>query len=162
MHEPKDEARLYTTSGYPSLAQIAGHALSNIFLDALSVDVERVLRINQTLSLIPPETRQQSKLKPVELLVIAPSQRLDSVASRHIDDLPHAVRTMLGALGVSSSALDVKGAALASYLLFESAYTRELMALGYADALRQGDEVRRFFGWPSSPGTALPAPPSGS
>jgi NTE family protein len=162
MHEPKEEARLYTASGYPSLAQIAGHALSNIFLDALSVDVERVLRINQTLSLIPPETRQQSKLKPVELLVIAPSQRLDSVASRHIDDLPHAVRTMLGALGVSSSALDVKGAALASYLLFESAYTRELMALGYADALRQGDEVRRFFGWPSSPGTVLPDPPSGS
>ncbi|MGS0758467.1 patatin-like phospholipase family protein, partial [Roseateles sp. GG27B] len=27
--------------GPPSLAQIAGHALSNIFLDALAVDVER-------------------------------------------------------------------------------------------------------------------------
>ena len=38
----------------PSLAQIAGHALSNIFLDALSVDVERMQRINQTISLIPP------------------------------------------------------------------------------------------------------------
>jgi NTE family protein len=41
----------------------------------------------------------------------------------------------------------VKGGALASYLLFESAYTRELMALGRADAMRQQSEVRRFFGW---------------
>ena len=38
-------------TGYPSLAQIAGHALSNIFLDALAVDVERMRRINHTLSL---------------------------------------------------------------------------------------------------------------
>lgn len=147
MHEPKSEVHLHTTHTYPSLAQIAGHALSNIFLDALSVDVERVRRINQTLTLIPAEFRQQSSLRPVELLVIAPSQRLDTVAARHIDALPHAVRTLLGGLGVSSSASDVKGAALASYLLFESAYTSELMQLGYADALRQQDDILKFFGW---------------
>lgn len=57
MHEPKNEACLHTTSSYPSLAQIAGHTLSNIFLDALAVDVERMRRINQTLSLVPPEAR---------------------------------------------------------------------------------------------------------
>jgi NTE family protein len=44
-------------------------------------------------------------------------------------------------------AADVKGGALASYLLFESGYTRELMALGRADAMKQRDEVLRFFGW---------------
>lgn len=147
MHEPKSEAHLHTTSTYPSIAQIAGHALSNIFLDALAVDVERVQRINQTIKLVPEESRKTSALKPVELLVIAPSQRLDAVASRHVGDLPHAVRTMLGGVGVSSQKADVKGAALASYLLFESGYTSELMALGYADTQRQRSDVCKFFGW---------------
>ena len=147
MHEPKEEAHLYTNHSYPSIAQIAGHALSNIFLDALAVDVERVRRINHTLRLVPPEALAASALRPVELLVISPSQRLDAVAARHIDELPRAVRTMLGGVGVSSRNTDVKGAALASYLLFESGFTSELMALGYADAQTQRAEVCSFFGW---------------
>jgi NTE family protein len=147
MHEPKVELHVHTQSAYPSLAQIAGHALSNIFLDALAVDVERVKRINQTMSLVPPEARSASSLRPVDLLLISPSQRLDIIAARHVADLPAAVRTMLGGVGVSSKAADVKGAALASYLLFESGYTQELMALGYADANRQRQEVCKFFAW---------------
>jgi NTE family protein len=65
MYEPKDEAHLHTnTYAYPSIAQIAGHAMSNIFLDALAVDVERVRRINQTIKLVPEEARQASALRP--------------------------------------------------------------------------------------------------
>ena len=40
-----------------------------------------------------------------------------------------------------------RGAALASYLLFESPYTRELVALGVADTMARRDEVLVFFGW---------------
>ena len=64
-----------------------------------------------------------------------------------MSDLPRAVRALLGGVGVTSDKSDFQGAALASYLLFESNYTCELMALGRADAERQREDICRFFGW---------------
>lgn len=145
MHEPA--MRRAVSADYPSLAQIAGHALSNIFLDALSVDVERLERINRTLALLPEQARSQTALKPLQVLVIAPSQRLDDIASRHLDALPRAVRTLLRGVGVSGVGREARGSALASYLLFESVYTQELIELGKADTFQREADVRRFFGW---------------
>jgi len=158
LHQPRDPSSLADHGHhYPTVAQIAGHALSNIFLDALAVDAERIQRINQTLNLVPAELRQASNLRPVELLMISPSQRLDTLAARHVQELPKAVQALLGGVGVSKDAPDAKGGALASYLLFEEGYTRELMALGHADTLRQRAEVCRFFRW-CDPQAATAAP----
>jgi NTE family protein len=133
----------------PPIAQIAGHALSSIFLDALAVDVERLQRINHTLSLLPPSAHHLTTLRPIEVLVIAPSQRLDDLAARHFNALPLPVRALLRGVGVSGSGPGAQGAALASYLLFEADYTRELMALGVADTLARRQEVCEFFSWNS-------------
>ncbi|WP_372525643.1 patatin-like phospholipase family protein [Piscinibacter sp.] len=147
MHEPPGERA--GSGEYPNLAQIAGHALSNIFLDALAVDVERLQRINSTLSLLPPEARARTSLRPIEVLVIAPSQRLDDLAAKHLGSLPVPIRALLRGVGVSGRGDDARGAALASYLLFESPYTRELIRLGRADTYARRDEVMAFFGWRS-------------
>jgi NTE family protein len=144
MHEPP--GRRVASEDYPNVAQIAGHALSNIFLDALSVDIERLERINRTLALMTPQARETSALRPIDVLVIAPSQRLDDIAARHVHSLPAPVRALLRAVGVREDG-DASGAALASYLLFEAPYTRELMALGESDTYARRDEVAGFFGW---------------
>ena len=140
----------YEEPTYPSLAHIAGHALSSIFLDSLAVDVERMQRINQTLELIPEEKRLATHLRPVQLLLIAPSQRLDTIAAKHADALPNTVKSLLRTLGANPDIGLDQGNALVSYLLFESAYTQELIALGEADALAQKEEIYKFFEWPTS------------
>ena len=145
MHEPPGQRKVKGT--YPNLAQIAGHALSNIFLDALAVDVERLQRINNTLALLPPDALAKTTLRPIDVLVIAPSERLDDLAAKHLDSLPAPVRALLRGVGVSGKGTDARGAALASYLLFEAPYTRELVALGVSDTLARRDEVATFFGW---------------
>ncbi len=145
MHEPPGPR--IGSSEYPNLAQIAGHALSNIFLDALAVDVERLQRINATLKLLPPDAQARTTLRPIDVLVIAPSQRLDDLAAKHLGSLPVSIRALLRGIGVQGRGNDARGAALASYLLFERAYTCELVALGMADTLSRRDEVGAFFGW---------------
>jgi len=127
---------------YPSLAQIAGHALSSIFLDGIAVDVERLNRINQTLSVLTPEQQETTSLRPINMLMIAPSERIDTIASQHVLSLPRPIRAMLAAIG----ATEAPGGALASYLLFEASFTGELIRLGEADALVRRADVLRFFG----------------
>ncbi len=139
---------------YPSLAQIAGHALASIFLDSLSMDLELLQRINNTLRAMPPEFRRQFgiALRPIETLVIAPSERLDYLAARHVRSLPWPVRVLLRGVGATSR----NGSALASYLLFEQPYTEALIDLGFRDTMARRDEVCRFLDVPV-PDEALPA-----
>lgn len=131
------------SESYPSLAQIAGHALSSIFLDGLAVDLERMQRINATLGAFSPAQREAAglTLRPIETLVISPSKRLDAIAGHHRGDLPRGMRTVLRGIG----AMRREGSTLLSYLLFEPGYTRALMELGAHDTMARRDEVAAFL-----------------
>jgi NTE family protein len=131
------------SSVYPSLAQIAGHALNSIFLDSLMVDIERLERINRTVRLIPPEKLTDSgvALRPVKVLFITPSQPIERIAARFLHELPRTVRFILRPTG----ALNRSGSNLASYLLFEESFCRALIDLGYQDTVSRADEVKELF-----------------
>lgn len=129
---------------YPSLAETAGHVLSGLYIDSLSADIERMTQVNRLVSLVPKETRDEAGIRwrPIELLVIEPSERLDFLAARHIDQLPWATRMLLRGVGATRNG----GGAFASYLLFEATYTRALIDLGYRDAMARSGEIAAFLG----------------
>ena len=126
---------------YPSLGEIGGYLLDTIFMDTLNADLNRLNRINRTLELLDEEQRSKTRLKPMASLVIRPSRDLREVTRQHSGEIPRAVRTLLRALGGWG-----KDWRMASYLLFESVYCRELMKIGYRDGMRQQQEIRDFLG----------------
>jgi len=126
---------------YPSLAQMAGHTLSTIFLDALASDVERLEKMNQIAEQLPVAMQRAAGVRPIETLTISPSQRLDGIATDYIGALPRPIRALLEGIGTHKSS----GAGLASYLLFEAPFTRALIDLGYRDALARREAVLAFL-----------------
>jgi NTE family protein len=128
---------------FPSLAQIAGHVMNSIFLDSLAVDLERLERINRTLSAVDSATLRKMglTLHHVDVLVLTPSEPLEDIAVKHVGNLPWTIRFLLRSVG----AMRRGGANLASYLLFERGYCNELIELGYNDTIKRRDEVEAFL-----------------
>ena len=134
---------------YPTFAQIAGHVMNSIFLDSLAVDLERLERINRTVSCSSPEALHKMglTLHHVDVLVLTPSEPLDGIAVKHVRNLPWTIRFLLRSIG----AMRRGGANLASYLLFEQGYCNELIQLGYHDTLKRREEVEAFLAGGLSP-----------
>lgn len=125
---------------YPALGEIGGYLLDAIFMDTLNADLNRLNRINRTLALVPEERRGESGLKPIETLVIRPSRDLRHITREHAGEIPWAVRLLLRALGGWG-----RDWRMASYLLFEAPYCRELMRLGYEDGMRERAALEAFM-----------------
>jgi NTE family protein len=134
---------------FPTFAQVAGHVMNSIFLDSLAVDLERLERINRTVSCSSPEALRKMglTLHHVDVLVLTPSEPLDMIAVKHVRNLPWTIRFLLRSIG----AMRRGGANLASYLLFEHGYCNELIQLGYHDTLKRREEVESFLAGGLSP-----------
>ena len=74
-------------------------------------------------------------------MVINPTQNFNEVASDCYEHMPLAVRMLLRSIGIKKNS----ESSLASYLMFEKAYTRKLIEYGYQDGLKRLDEMRTFL-----------------
>ena len=127
----------------PTLAQISGHMLNSTFIDSLEGDIELLERLNHMSRLVPSGLHPRGLgLKPVDVLVISPSQPLDQIAARHRHEMPKSMRFFLRGPGATRAS----GAGVLSYLLFEPGYCNELIELGYQDAMAQKGALCRFLG----------------
>ncbi|WP_241984194.1 patatin-like phospholipase family protein [Aliidiomarina sedimenti] len=125
----------------PSSATIAGHLLDTIFADTLNSDVERMQRINSTIRQLQRAGSEHPELRLVDTLIVKPELDFNQMAHSHFERMPSAVRRLLGLVGVDQDT----PSSIVSYLLFEKEYCRELIDIGYQDALKQKDEIHHFL-----------------
>jgi NTE family protein len=133
MPRPRSEPRA------PSAGQLFGYMLDTLFMDQIYANIEHVARLNEIAEVAPQAVPGIHK---VATLMIAPSVDLRLIATRHIRSLPRSLRSLLRVMGARGTG----GAQLASFLMFESSFTRELIKLGYGDAMARREELQAFLG----------------
>lgn len=125
----------------PAFGQIIGHLLNSAFVDSIETDIERLERINQLIRLMPEaESFTDHKLRPIDALVISPSEDIDAIADEYIHDLPRSLRTFMRGTGGRYGG----GVNIASYLLFTHAFSERLIQLGYNDGMANLEDLRSF------------------
>jgi NTE family protein len=143
VEQPKEPLHKMENNPHPpTSATIAGHLLDSIFADTLQSDMERMIRINQTLSLIPEQQRNNVVgLRNIDSLLINPSHDFNAIANEYYTELPISIRLLLRSIGINNDS----ESSIVSYLLFEKNYCKRLIKLGFDDALEQETQIRAFL-----------------
>jgi NTE family protein len=143
VEQPKEPLHAKENNPHPpTSATIAGHLLDGIFSDTLNSDLERMTRINDTLSLIPEESlKHKEGLKPIDSLLLNPSHDFNAIAAQHYADLPISIKLLLRSIGINNDS----ESSILSYLLFEKTYCKQLIKLGFEDTMEKENDIRSFL-----------------
>ena len=138
--QPPTSEILAENRGRPSIGRVLSVVLNAILLDGVDWDIERMSRVNNTISMVPEEKRRVLSLRPMNFIWISPSEDIGKMAQGETWRLPRTIRFLLKGLGPLEQA-----SGLISYLLFDPAFCSRLTALGYQDAIRRRTEIEDFL-----------------
>ena len=136
----REEADRPVIVDYPPPAQVAGVLFNAIFLDQLDGDAMQLRLINKLIEAQPEETRLG--LRPIDLLVLRPSEDLGRLANAYEADLPKAFRFLTRGLGTK----ETRSNDMLSLVMFQTDYVRHLIELGQSDAAARRDQIAEFLG----------------
>ena len=122
----------------PTPGQIFGFMLDTLFTDQIYADLEELERMNDLVRAAPAAA---PGLRIIETLMLAPSVDPRELAARHVAEMPNGLRALLRVIGAG----DLAGSQLASYLMFEAGFTRDLIELGYRDAMEARTALVAFM-----------------
>ncbi|HEY0781928.1 MAG TPA: patatin-like phospholipase family protein [Thermoanaerobaculia bacterium] len=134
------EADRPKVTGYPPPAQILSQLMGAIFLDVLDRDVRNLELVNRLITQLPLEER--GALRPIDILVIRPSEDLGRLAAEYEPQLPKAFRYLTRSLGTK----ETKAPDSLSIVMFLPEYLERLLAIGERDVVARLPEIRRLVG----------------
>jgi len=162
-HEPAAPRQVTQREEYPTTPVLMGKILNALMLDHTDYDLDRLRRFNAILetgveafgpnfftkmSEVTRRARGQ-EYRLVRDLVLRPSRDIGQIASDHTSRISvrSSVQTSLPTKLLHRLAQSqlVNEADLASYLLFDGEYCRELMTLAMEDCHQRREELIRFF-----------------
>ena len=140
--KPPSSEPVVLAGEYPAMAEVMALLFNAVFLDSLDGDAERLVRINQLLENVPPGGAAPGGIRPVELFMVHPSRDLGELSRGLAPRLPGAVRAVVDSMGGQREG----SKDFLSYLLFDPAYTDQLVDLGYSDTCAQWGQLEAFLG----------------
>lgn len=154
----------------PGAAFLLGKVLNAFLLDHVDVDLELLSRLNNVIrdgtnhygpDFLDAMSREAEKrnapaYRLVNAFTLRPTEDMGKLASDHVRrgklfGNPFLTRRLLNALDIGAG----DESDLASYLLFDGHFCRQLIEMGRADAHAHRDEILAFFGDADDDGGAM-------